>query len=309
MRYRTKLNELLEHKYIKRWYKDDEWHYLYPGDKKDGKKQDVPEETGEWSNVKKKIKSISPQLKKKVYKRPAGKGKSVRLSRNEVFAILKHGQVGLISAGRNPKNAADKKLTDAQIKQRHETLKKELIKKGYVFVPAQGKYEGDEKSFMVMVPNSEKEDLVQLGKQFHQDSVIFSNKDKNEMIYTTGKLAGKELRGSGFADQRDANDYYSEIKTKEGKKLKFQLFFNFDKKFVREGLSLFDALNKIISQLSLSGEQRQAVKKLDFKGSPMVGWRVDPSSLAYLRQELGLSRDQAERFVQRILSGINSFTQ
>jgi hypothetical protein len=69
--------------------------------------------------------------------------------------------------------------------------------------------------------------LIELGEKFNQDSVIFSEKGKNELIYTTGPYKGERNEGSGFQEVPDADNYYTDLKTPKGH-LKSTLNFNFD---------------------------------------------------------------------------------
>lgn len=169
-------------------------------------------------------------LHEKVKRQPAGKGKEIKLTHDEIKTVLQKMNVGVVSAGRNPKDQKDMAMTDAQIDARYGELKKDLVAKGYQFVEGEGKYEGlTEKSFIVMMPDADEKDVIELGKKYNQDSVIYSEKNTNKMIYTVGENAGKFFKGEGFEEKSpDTSDFYTEVGLKDGK-MKFLMNFNFDK--------------------------------------------------------------------------------
>jgi len=172
---------------------------------------------------------IPESLSEKCKQDMPGKGGEIHLSKKEVTTLLKYGIVGFISAGINPNDPDDKKLTEPDIKNREKKLREDLIKKGLKFVKVTGKYGEIEDSYMVMVPNVKDKELVELGKQYNQDSVIYCDHNKNKMIYTTGKNDGQYYPGSGFELlNNSAMDYYTEIDTTGGK-VKFSLKFDFGK--------------------------------------------------------------------------------
>lgn len=172
---------------------------------------------------------LPPKLREKVQREPPGHGREIKLTKNEVTTLLKRGVVGLVSAGRNPEDPEDKDLPDAMVARRHEELRRELIDRGFKFQQALGKYGQEEASYFVMVPAVARDELVEIGEKFRQDSVIFSDHDRNEMIFTTGPNKFKYHPGSGFRVLEDeAADYYTELKTPRGR-IKFSLNFEFDK--------------------------------------------------------------------------------
>jgi len=140
-------------KYLKRWRgPDGKWRYAYvaasqrPAKTEDvrGKQyvQDQPESLTE--------RSIQKVLK--AYRRRApGDGKEKTIANAaELDVLLKRSVFCLMSAGRNPEDPEDMKLTDAQIKQRYSSLLGDLKDKGYVFTRCRGKYGAPEESIMVM---------------------------------------------------------------------------------------------------------------------------------------------------------------
>ena len=167
-------------------------------------------------------------MQKKFRREKAGKGKEVSVTKKEVNMLLTKGVVGMVSAGVNPADENDMKLTSSQVKQRHESLKKDLIAKGLKFREVLGKYGEEEDSFMVFVTDIKRKELTDLGTKYNQDSIVFSDHDKNEMIFTTGENKGKRHKGNGFEMlSKSTDDFFTEIDTDKGK-VKFSLNFNFD---------------------------------------------------------------------------------
>lgn len=79
-----------------------------------------------------------------------------------------------------------------------------------------GKYGGPaEKSIAVYDPNEET--IRAIGKDFGQESVLFSGHGKNRYAYVNGPDAGKSRYGEGAAiHAHDEGDFRSRIKTKKG---------------------------------------------------------------------------------------------
>jgi len=172
---------------------------------------------------------IPASLSEKCRREKPGSGGEIHLSKKEVTTLLRHGVVGFISAGTNPNSTQEKKLSDAGIKTREKHLRDDLVKQGLKFVKVTGKYGEVEDSYMVMVPNVKDKELIELGKRYNQDSVIYSDHGKNKLIFTTGENVGKSYNGNGFQIlNNDAEDFYTEVDTKKGK-LRFSLKFDFSK--------------------------------------------------------------------------------
>lgn len=168
-------------------------------------------------------------LTKKVQRRGKGEGGSIKLTKGETEELLKGGKYALISAGRNDKSADDRVLSNDEIQRRHFDLEEKLIDAGYVYTKVKGKYGGEEDSFLVMAHDADRDHIAQLGKQFNQGSVIYSEGGKHEMIFTTGQNAGSKHVGEGHQIVPNAEDFYTEHKTKDGHSLRFSLNFDFDK--------------------------------------------------------------------------------
>jgi hypothetical protein len=65
--------------------------------------------------------------------------------------------------------------------------------------------------------------LEELGKKFNQDSVLHAGDGRNDIVFTTGKKAGKTCGGNGWKEAPNAKDFYTDIKLVNRKHTKFQL--------------------------------------------------------------------------------------
>lgn len=109
--------------------------------------------------------------------------------------------VGMIS-GENPRFPAEA--------QGHEKLGEALKNAGLKAEEKQGMYGAPEKSYMVYGPS--REQMYQLGKSFGQESVVYSNKGKHELLYTNGPKAGKFHPAQNHEFFRHApEDYYTNM--------------------------------------------------------------------------------------------------
>lgn len=221
---------------------------------KDGKKRKVG---NEWKWIKthqsarmniSKVKSLANQddvahsagmIRAMYRRRSQGEGFQCKIaSQSDLTVILKSTTFALISAGRNPKDPVDKKMTDAQVDVRTNKLKKELMQSGYVITDTLGNYEGLEDSMMVMTHDANKKELMAFGARNKQDSIIFVENGKQDMIFTAGPNAGKsDMSGKGFEYVPNADNYYTEIKV-GSKKVKFSLNFGNIEKAIRLILGL-----------------------------------------------------------------------
>jgi hypothetical protein len=192
------------------------------------------------SNIPTQLQDLPPSLREKCRRAEPGKGHEITLLKIEAAYLLKKGVFGLISAGRNPASTLDRHLTDKEIEHRYQDLQNDLKGKGLKWVKVRGNYDGEEDSMMVLNPDIHREELVELGTKFNQDSVIFTDHGKNELIYTTGQHKGERNEGSGFKETPDADNYYTDLKTAKGH-IKFSLNFDFDKfvKALKLGLYIF----------------------------------------------------------------------
>ena len=206
----------LKYKYVKRTGSRGKYRYWYQDPKTGRISQDKP-------SVIKPAHTLG-EVRKKFGRKERGGGKELPISdRKELDIVLSETSFVLISSGRNPENAADMKLTDKQISERHKQLHNDIIKRGNTFTKVVGNYGETEDSFLVMVHDSAKKDMIKLGKKYNQDSIIFTDKGKNELIYTTGKNKGEiGMSGNGYEYTPKAKEYYTIIKLKK-ESVKFNL--------------------------------------------------------------------------------------
>jgi len=174
--------------------------------------------------------AITPELQEKIKKLGKGQGRQVDLGEKEIKALLESGRFALISAGTNPAIEEDKKLDQKAIEKRYESLKKDLKEGGYAYSKVTGHYGGTEDSYLVMVHEADKDHIKELGKKYNQDSILYSDAGKHELHFTTGENDGKFHTGEGQnPDAESMDDYYTEITTDKGKKIKFALNLDFSK--------------------------------------------------------------------------------
>lgn len=168
---------------------------------------------------------------REMYKRmPPGMGEELPVaSKADLDKILTKTKIGLLSAGRNPNIEADMKMTDDQVSERQEQLKEDLKSRGFIITTGLGKYDGlAEESVMVMMHDADREELMQVGQRYNQDAVIYSDKGKNQMIFTTGENRGGRFEGKGWEElPTDVSDNFTELPVGSGR-IRFNLDFNFD---------------------------------------------------------------------------------
>lgn len=175
----------------------------------------------------------------KYARRGPGEGVEITFdSADEFHTVLQNTTYGLVSAGSNPSLSGEKDLPPEFFTDRHEQLRKELVRLGYCFTEVLGNYDGFEDSFLVMTNDSGREDMITLGSMFGQESVIHGDHGKQEMIYTcdavgsnTGKFipAGTIVTGDGYAEVgQEETNYYTEVTFSDGSQYRFCLNFDWD---------------------------------------------------------------------------------
>lgn len=178
--------------------------------------------------VKNYLKEVYSDLKK----RPEGQGKEIRLTPEQYIATMEVGKYVLISAGKNGVNNPEEHQNkdEAYFKGQHTNLKNELINKGYVINDALGKYGGSEEpSIMVMVHDSDEQELEQIGEKYQQHTIIYTSEQTNKMVKTYGEAKGETLDGFGYSPQSAvAEDDFTRVYLSTGKPIKFALNFNFE---------------------------------------------------------------------------------
>ncbi len=186
------------------------------------------------------------ELTQKVQRRKPGFGGEIKLTKGESEELLKRGKYALISAGRNPNT--EQKMSPYEERLRGFKLEEKLIDHGYTYTKVKGKYGNEEDSFLVMAHDADKNHIAKMGTEFNQDSVIYSEGGKHEMIYTTGEKAGLRHKGEGHQLLSDnATDFYTEHTTKDGQKMKFALNFDFDKLVKAVRFFIEDKIAKAVS--------------------------------------------------------------
>lgn len=151
-------------------------------------------------------------------KKAARSGTEIKeLSVKELAHALTSTKYGFVSAGPNP-HLDPSNASATFYNNRHAQLKEELIERGYVFTPIVGHFGGTENSYMVMAHDADRSDVIALGKKYDQQTVLYSERGSNEMIQVTDGdfKKGSIWRGQGYELVPKQEDYYSEIKIREG---------------------------------------------------------------------------------------------
>lgn len=178
-------------------------------------------------------------------------------SPEELEVILKDSKYSLVSAGANTKDTpagrADAGKSKEFFKERHASLKDDLEKGGYQFTEVLGKYGAVEDSFLVMAHDANRKDMIALGEKYNQDSIIYAENGRQEMIYTTPSYFERELpygvvqrvpapKGSAHVGERFQNipslqsDFYTQVKLGKGTVARFSLEFDFSAIKMARGL-------------------------------------------------------------------------
>lgn len=163
-----------------------------------------------------------------------GEGYAIEItSKDELEAILKFSQIVLISPEENPESAGACFNTESV----HAQIQTDLQKKGFKYTPIQGRYKGkEENSYMVYVPNRKLNNIVQsldhpdlkelvdLGKKYQQDSILYSSWGRQFYYYTHGEKIDSLQYGEGFSFfEQEPSDCYSEVFFSDGQKTIFRL--------------------------------------------------------------------------------------
>jgi hypothetical protein len=196
-------SDLLKAKYLRKYKgKNGKWIYVYR----------LP--TGKHAHIAAEEVVHTPERLKAMFRRrDPGKGGAKHISsRKDLDYLLNNSTFCMISAGRNPERSSDKHMSDAQIRRRDAKLKQDLIDKGFMYTPAKGRYGEPEESLFVMCHDANKEELMRLGTKYHQDTILFVENGKSDMIKTTGDSRGEAvMSGSGYEYVPDADDFYTEV--------------------------------------------------------------------------------------------------
>jgi hypothetical protein len=194
------------------------------------KQWELPEEAASWKQQT--IHTLS-QITDVYGRRKEGEGKQIAIaSPEDLEVILKNTKFACISAGRNPDDPEDQKLTEQQIGERYKELKKRAGEMGFMYTDSIGKYGGEEETIMVMVHDADVEDALSLGKEFKQQSVMVADHGNGKVVRTTG--AGKNVlgEGKGYEYVQDADDFYTSVQTGSAW-MKFRFNIEFMEKALR----------------------------------------------------------------------------
>lgn len=153
-----------------------------------------------------------------------------RFSSDEFFTLLQKGDYAIISAGKNLNSPADARLTKAQLEMRSQNLESELKLIKVKFHKVTGHYGVLEESFFVASKAEQEPTFIRLGEKFNQESIILGSRGLQKMVYTTGKDKGYAQTGAGMVIAVKGPKDFTEIMTTDGKKIRFSLNFDFDKK-------------------------------------------------------------------------------
>lgn len=131
---------------------------------------------------------------------------------------LDHGCVGYICS--YPYPGTD--YTRADIDTLTAKLKSILDEEGYNYRRGGGVYKGIKNSDSFMVFDISKERLIELGRQFKQDSVIFTQQNQHQCIYLQGDKKGMLCSGKGWEKlAEDTQDNYCFVQLDNDLTVKF----------------------------------------------------------------------------------------
>jgi hypothetical protein len=233
----------MTHKYLRRWRgRNGEWEYAYT-EAQERERKEKPESAHRGTLRGVTEKEVREVLKK-FARRPKGMGEEKTIqTKRQLGIILGQTTFALMSAGRNPNDPEDMKLSDKQVKERYAQLLSDLKEEGYMYTQCRGKYVNPEESVMVMAHDADRENVISLGEKYKQESIVFCSHGKNQLIYSTGKNKGKvTMAGSGYADVPDATDYYTKLPLSTGENIKFTMSLEDIAKAIR--LFIVNRLNK-----------------------------------------------------------------
>lgn len=162
-----------------------------------------------------------------------GKGGPIEVTKDDLEYMLDRGVFACISGGPSPHDPEG--FGEDDVEKRYTSLRDDLKELGYKFAPIKGKYGGtEEDSYMVFIPEAKLKAIVALGEKYNQDSIVFSDRGVNHLVYTTGENKGQEHVGTGWEKRSETDDdFWSEAGYEEnGKKKTFRFLLNldFDKK-------------------------------------------------------------------------------
>ena len=183
-----------------------------------------------------------------------------------IFANIMRGLVPSVKTfsiltAENPNGIEQDKDTN-RIK--NQELEKRLRSMNLGFIKVKGQYGSEENSFFI--PNITKDEALNLGKMFSQESIIYGEKTTEgeydtmtiQMIYTDERFGDISGERKVFINMNNADDYYSKVKGR-----KFQIpFFDEDFDNANWGYNI-GAINKNqIKDETISNELNEYVNKI-----------------------------------------------
>ena len=148
---------------------------------------------------------------------------------SEWKAFINAGNFAIVSAGRNSSDPADQSLDSRAIEDRHRNLAKELTGFRLAFYEGEGHYEGHwETVYILRLPSSFDANILRdLGRRYHQQSIIIARDGEQALIYTSGPDVGHAYRGKGWREVKARSGDFTELQSADGKLLRFRLNFDF----------------------------------------------------------------------------------
>ena len=189
-------------------------------------------------------------------------------------------------------NPNGKQADPATNKAANQELEKKLRAMNVGFKKIKGHYGGPENSFFT--PNIDKEEALQLGKDFNQESIIFGEKStdtkdgKNydgmtfSLIYTDYRFGQALAQRDVFVNMDSADDYYTKVKGR-----KFQIPFFDDDYPAAQFAPSSGAINKQgLSELLLTKLELQSQIILEVGRTPKSRWLNRGALLNLLKQSV-----------------------
>lgn len=211
--------------------------------------------------------------------------------------------VGIITA----ENPFAKQLSPEENKTRNKQLSNALRRAGYGFYQIQGKYGNVEKPYVI--PNISKQDLMELGRIFEQESVIFVERDgdqmKAELIYTDGSGSAAPSRNVILPVPKDQEDFYSTYKGRRFVIPFFDDFFQGAKmkggKVVKEVKLTKKQLEKLIEGMAVSAQTTRAAQITQSKKSLTEMSLVE---LCELDEDMMSDKLKAGQSIDQLIMGV-----
>ena len=189
-------------------------------------------------------------------------------------------------------NPNGKSADAAKNVQANEELEKRLRSMNLGFKKIKGHYGEPENSFFI--PNINKDEALDLGKQYNQESIIFGEKSTDSkdgkscdgmtfsLIYTDYRFGQALAQRDVFVNMDSADDYYTKVKGR-----KFQIPFFDDDYAAAQFAPSSGAINKQgLSELLLTKLELQSQIILEVGRTPKSRWLNRGALLNLLKQSV-----------------------